>query len=292
MRQIAHRRLASPALVALMIASAPALATAQPPTSPARPPERITLSTPTVSVPIRTAGDRPIVDVMINGAGPFHLGVETGAPTLYLFSSAADKLHLRVPDPAAPGVTIADSIRIGGLRLDGVEVVLAGPSVLPGVLDGQLGLAVYRNLLMTVDFPRQELRFSRDSLPTPNGRDVLLLTRQGPIYSLRATAAHGTSIDLLLDTQGAATIALWADELPKVHVAGSPVTVGLLRSPAFRTIPKQMARLHDTVTIGRYRLVDPIVGVNSKRLPIGDGIIGIHTLKEFAVSLDQRHGRV
>src|SRR4051812_19907635 len=56
---------------------------------PPAPVGSVTLDKPVVEVPISAPGGRPIVEVMINGAGPFRLGIETGMPGVAIFPQTA-----------------------------------------------------------------------------------------------------------------------------------------------------------------------------------------------------------
>jgi hypothetical protein len=75
--------------------------------------------------------------------------------------------------------------------------------------------------------------------------------------------------------------------------AAPPVAVGMATSPAFGgSVPVFAARLAGDARLGRYVWRRPIVTTVSfpPALPI-DGVLGIHALRDFAVSLDQRTAR-
>jgi hypothetical protein len=238
-----------------------------------------------------TPGDRPIVNAFINGRGPFKLGVETGNPSaLTLYTDAVARLGPSAPDTSR-GTPRVDSIRIGGLTLRDVDVFVPGPSSLPTQLDGQLGLAAYEQLLITIDWPHHRLRFSHDTLSESDAGDVVHVSPVGPIVGIpiQLGSRAGTFI---LDSQGGVGLSINPASYPQLSLVDTPATVGLVRSPALGSIPRRMARLADSAEMAGHTLERPLVTLTA--LPTGlpaDGLIGIHTLKYFAVSLDQRSRR-
>jgi hypothetical protein len=187
----------------VLLVALSALASAQSPgPRRGRPPGRVELADSATEVSLATPGDRPIVDVWINGRGPFKLGVETGNPSaLTLYTDALWRLGTSAPDTSNNAIPHVDSVRAGGLTLRDVDVVIPGPSLLPTQLDGQLGLAAYAQLLITVDWPRRRLRFSRDTLPATNNTDIIPLAPIGPIIGIPLTlGTHAGTF--ILDTQG------------------------------------------------------------------------------------------
>jgi hypothetical protein len=86
----------------VLLVALSALASAQSPgPRRGRPPGRVELADSATEVSLATPGDRPIVDVWINGRGPFKLGVETGNPSaLTLYTDALRRLVPALPTRA------------------------------------------------------------------------------------------------------------------------------------------------------------------------------------------------
>jgi hypothetical protein len=259
---------------------------------PGRPPGKVELAPGGATVPMATPGDRPIVEAWINGRGPFKLGVETGnAWAVTLFTDALPRLGSTAPDTSNGAMPHVDSVRVGGLTLRDVDVAIPGPSSLPTQLDGQLGLAAYAELLVTIDFPRHRLGFSRDTLPTADSLNILPVQSVGPILGFPARLASSSGV-FILDTQGGVGVSV-NPSFPNLSLATPPITVGLVHSPAFGTIPRRMARLGGDLRIGRYTVQRPLVMIAAPPPGLSvDGLIGIHSLKYFRVALDQRTHRV
>ena len=114
------------------------------------------------------SGMRPMVYVTINGHGPLRMLIETGSRTSYLVPEQYAATFGR--DSARP----SDVYRIGDATLTGVTIRRNGRIGLPNV-DGLLGLDALYDAAITLDFLDGVMRFSRDTLPDANGRDVIRL---------------------------------------------------------------------------------------------------------------------
>jgi hypothetical protein len=67
-------------------------------------PDRLSLATPKISVPLTFVGGRPVVDVNINGKGPYRFIFDTGAAGTVMSNELAAELTTRFaarPDGAS-----------------------------------------------------------------------------------------------------------------------------------------------------------------------------------------------
>jgi membrane-associated protease RseP (regulator of RpoE activity) len=281
--------------VAIVVSAlTPILSHAQAPVPP-RTPDGTRLDTRVVTVPMSTPGDRPIIEATINGIGPIRLGVETGAPfALQIFPEVAEKLELTVADTAQPWRRAAQTVDIGGLHLSGVEVAVPNVSVLATVFDGLIGLAAYHDLLVTIDFPRKQLSFSRDTLPVANGKTILATSREaGGLLGIPVQLGAQT-MQLVIDTQGGTSISTGRATVIRAGTIGPIVQTGIAYSPALGgASPEYGARLRGDARIGQYTFPQPIVSIVEFRQQASvHGIVGVHALANFAIALDQRTRRV
>src|SRR5438270_7473927 len=144
-------------------------------------------STPIATVPMTFPGPMPIVEVMINGKGPFHFTIATGAQMqASVEASIISQLNLkpngqvRGGDPSGRNpivfdTVLVDSLSLGGLEFRDVTAISRPPRtapVLPGV-DGILGFGLFTDYLLTLDYPGKQLRLARGALPATNGADIL-----------------------------------------------------------------------------------------------------------------------
>ena len=133
-----------------------------------------------VEVPMQTGDGMPTVEVMINGQGPFLFGFDTGAQAgPRIDASLVQKLNLKstgqvqATDPSRRNVQTSetyklDSISIGSLRVTDITVASREfkNSPRPLKVDGLLGLNVFADYLVTLDFPAKNFGSRKGSYLT------------------------------------------------------------------------------------------------------------------------------
>ena len=110
-----------------------------------------------------------VVRAMINGKGPFHLVVDTGAPGLFLATEAAKKAGISV-DPKKYFSTMDELKLEGGPELNKLKIRVEDPFQLvgmnslglPGVkLDGLMGFSVLARYRITLDPTHKKMIWTR-----------------------------------------------------------------------------------------------------------------------------------
>jgi hypothetical protein len=247
----------------------------------------------TADIPLLRAqpGDRPAVEILINGKGPYLFLVETGAHIVAISSDLAARLEL--PHRGKSGMDErgyhVDSISLGGVAFEDLNVY-AMPAVTGMKIEGVLGLPFFENVLLTIDYPQSRLHLERGSLPAANGKDILELLRVEGFWGLPITLA-GQTFTAVLDTQNSG----WLN-IPPSAAAQLPLSelrvVGKARG-AFGETEVKSGRLTGDLTIGSCKFPEPFLGVLElppsfpNRPNVGNGV-----LKNFAVTLDQVNGRL
>jgi hypothetical protein len=148
------------------------------------------------------------VEVRINGQGPFHFGLDTGASQAFWinpqFASqlnlpVTSHTHIHVPnDPNAP---LADVLRIDDLEVAGYSfhhVIGVGFSKGQGVL----GIELFKDVVVTLDYPGDRLSVSDKSLPEADERHIFNYTEDKTIPVLRVMLG-GVPVEGYLDSGGA-----------------------------------------------------------------------------------------
>ncbi|HEY4321963.1 MAG TPA: retropepsin-like aspartic protease [Gemmatimonadales bacterium] len=246
------------------------------------------IEVPLVGQPGRNA--TAMVDVMVNGHGPYHFLVETGARVIGIAGRLADSLRLpRIGGPDTDREFHIDSITLGGGAFHDMPAE-ALPFDFPGI-DGVLGLPFYQGLLLTVDYPGHKVRLERDTLPAANGRDILALSRVADFWGIPINIG-GKAFVGVLDTQNSGSIGIPVSVAGQLTFDGGLRAVGKARG-AFGTIDVQGGQLSGNVVIGKYTIPTPFLTVTP--LPPdypNQPNIGTQVLDNFVVSLDQAHGRL
>jgi Aspartyl protease len=123
----------------------------------------------------------PIVQVQLNGQGPFLFAVDTGSPSCFVSTSVAEKLGLQLGDRVAvagPDVLASrsgvQSLQVGGVETKDVPVLVMDLPVLARanrgsttVLDGYLGDRFLRDYRVTVDYGSNVVLFEKAAASQP-----------------------------------------------------------------------------------------------------------------------------
>jgi predicted aspartyl protease len=255
-----------------------------------------------VEVPMQTGDGMPTVEVMLNGQGPFVFGFDTGAqagPRIDV--SLVEKLKLKstgqvqATDPSRRNVLTSetyklDSIVIGGLRLTDVTVASRNyqNSPRPLKVDGILGLNVFADYLVVLDFPAKKLRLEKGELPKADGAEVLDYKNEAGIAQVELSVGD-KKIKAHLDTGNAIGAFVFPTAFAeKLNFTGEPRVVGRARSATGDMEIKQV-QLKDVIKLGRHEFPDATIVYPA----LGDiGNIGLKTLSQFAITFDQRNERV
>lgn len=261
------------------------------------PPEKTVFTDP-VRLPFTFDGHLPVVEVKINGEGPFRFALDTGlAGQITIGRDLATKLKLekvgeaRTSDPSGQNPQTRDVVRMDSLELGGARFEGVSGTVRPGNLPerssaGILGYALFHELLLTLDYPKKELRLDRGALPEPNGKDVLaLVPRMIPAIEL---TIGGRTIVADIDAGSPAMLTLPLGVAKELPLKGEPRVVGKgsTISGPFEVFG---AELKGDVTIGPRTLHDPMIDM-VERFPRAN--LGHRFLRDFAVTFDAKNGRV
>lgn len=273
------------------------------PDAGAGPPERVELGSVPVVLPMSLPERQktPVIELAINGKGPFKFFLDTGAGVTVLNKDLAVELGLasigttKVGDPANPEAITADiytleRIDLGGARFYGVTVISWDRAALRqgDQPRGVLGMPLFANLLLTLDYPGNQIRFAPGELPPPDQQDVLAYKpSEGGIFLVPISVA-GTAMDVHLDSGSGGALMLPKSFTAQLPLAAEPVVIG-----RGRTVNSEFeilqAKLNGDIRIGSHSFPNPDVRFNDT-LPIGH--IGYGILQRFALTIDQRQHRL
>lgn len=241
-------------------------------------------------VPEARGGSSPMVDVMVNGHGPYHFLIETGARSIGVARRIADSIGLpRIGGPDNDPEFHVDSITLGGGSFQDLPAE-ALPFDFPGI-DGVLGLPAFQELLLTVDYGARRARFTRDTLPPANGTDILALSRVDDFWGLPITIA-GKPFIAVLDTQNDGSVGLPPSVADSLPFDGGLRVVGRARG-VFGVVDVRGGRLAGNIRIGAFTFPTPFLTVAQLPPDYPDRPnVGTEVLQNFVVSLDQVHGRL
>ena len=267
---------------------------------PVRPAHTLLAAGDTASAPLDLRMGQPIVEVTLNGKGPYRMFLDTGASTTVLDSTLAAELGLksegktRIGDPADPQAIEADrvtleSMRIGTAEFTGVPAVTWDRSALRPGPDrplGVVGLPVFHELLEAIDFPAATVRLTRGALAAKRS-DVVAFEYDNGVPLVPIDVA-GKKMKAHLDTGSPGLLSIPEKDSSQVRFDGPLRVVGRGRTVAgdvlFRGAP-----LDGSFQVGGATFDRPLVVLND-RLPTAN--VGSRALRDCVLTLDTAHQRL
>jgi hypothetical protein len=257
-----------------------------------------------VTVPMQDVEGRPIIDLKINGKGPYRFVLDTGATTTVVSDELSRELSLAPPAGVqvasvgggpAPAIVVIHDLRIGNAVLEGViAAVMPLGSLLKGenAPRGVLSAANFPGYLLTYDYPGKHISIKKGALESADSKSIFQYTEEQvlPTVPIRI-AGHDTQVHL--DTGSAFGLTLPVKFLTEVPLASQPKTSGRVRTGGGE-FPVSIARLNGTIELGRYKLDLDEVRFSDARPGPGPatGNIGYDVLRHFVVTLDSKNRRI
>ncbi len=245
----------------------------------------------------------PVIEMEVAGKGPFRFLVDTGTSGAFVLRRGiVEKLSAReigyamVGDASGVGMqrvplVLIDSARSGGLILRNIMTVAMEPSAdhaasIPDDLDGILGMELFRDHLLTIDYPGREIQIQKNPGRHPEA------TARTFDYSNNAIEISVTlgeePLEILVDSGHRGTVTLpvsHADRLPlsqPLRAIDSVATVS-------HTYSRKRSQLDGSLQLADYEVQDLPVVFSDEHTPklLGNGI-----LRYFMVTIDMRNSLI
>ena len=261
---------------------------------------RFDLAADSVSVPLALVDGRVLVDVMLDGKGPFPFVLDTGAHGSVMDLEFAREQGLSlggevmVGSPGGAGrpghMATIGTMAMGDLALHDVVCIAFDGLPFPRTDDSPRGVLSpysWSGLLITIDYPAQRLIFRRGALPEPDGKEVFGWKRREGLSEIAATVG-GIEVPLHLDSGASGGLSLPTALADQLTLDGPLVEVGFAKL-VDQVRPLRGQRIKGNFTIGRYTLENPLVDFVD--LAKGVGSVGGAVLAQFAITIDPENGR-
>ena len=264
-------------------------------------PQRLAMPAPTfrlegdsLVVPMESWQGRSVVQVMLDGRGPFPFVLDTGAHGTVVSKALADSLRLTVTGEAQVGSPLggtpvpAKIVSIERLTLGGtlqapvscmaIDMPMPGPGKHWGVLSPNQ----FPGLLIRWDFARQRIVFRRGSLPASDG--VQIFSYEGEMLPTIPVEVAGRRVLVHVDTGSSAGLMLPATLQDSLPLAGPPV-----EGRTARTVDREFklldAKLAGRAVVGGRSYTDPAIELNPAARV---GNLGGRMLRDFEITMDAR----
>jgi len=249
-------------------------------------------------IPFSQVDRRISIAATLNGQGPFHFILDTGASGQGRVDlEIARRLGLKsvgrviADDGTGLNAKVREEVRIDRLELPGAvfENLTFTASDYSWIhhgterrVDGILGFGLFEDLLLTIDYPEYTVELSRESL---SARDEHV-TRYNPSHGIcMAKATLGKhAVEVNIDTGSSAGLTLPESYTEKLRLRGKPRLTARGRR-ANNAFDVYSAKLEDDLLLAGHRLKGLEAGFVdiAPRLNIGYGI-----LRHYVLSFDQR----
>jgi len=245
------------------------------------------------SAPLDITHSRPYVMVLVNGKGPFRFVVDTGTGgQAFVTSELVDELGLpeagqiHLNDPSGQGgrkvpMVLIQSIEVAGVQFAGVKAAVHNLDFGDGSCQGLLGFVLFRNYLLTLDYPKRQMVLAQGNLAPDGGRSVLPFRMPDGIPIVSVAIGRKT-IDAQLDSGGAG-LSLPQELTSPLKFSSSSASLSNAQSLSTRFMIKG-ATLATDIRVGSYIFKRPFVEINPA-FPIAN--FGSVPMQNFALTFDQ-----
>lgn len=233
-------------------------------------------------IPLDLSTNRPIVEVKINGQGPYTFIFDTGSSTNVIDNALAETLGLKVvgEDPlrSQGNSTLvskryeASDISIVGASFSkkGTLNAIALRSMLP--VDGIIGGPFASDYLVTLDYPGSSLILEKAEL-NKNDAGVTEFLQKPRVINLHIDV-NGLAVETHLDTGNPGGFSLPYALKDELKYKQKPVRDGEVRTPV-ATYKKWRAQLEGEIRVGEVVYKDPNISLieGFEQANIGYGVI-------------------
>jgi hypothetical protein len=251
-----------------------------------------------VSFDLRTM--RPVIEVFINGEGPFKFVLDTGATQAMVSFDLAKRLALpeigtvMVTAPNAPGGVRAPlhhikELKLADLKFFGVKASAILDDNFQKMLqaDGVLSAQDFRGYLVTLDYRQRQLVIQPGRLPEADNKTVFDYTERHNIPGINLDVM-GKSTFFHLDSGSPFYIALPGSMLTTIEYERKPQLVGTAGT-IMGNFAVYYGKLTGDVTFGQHRIEKPSVEVLDK-MPYGN--LGYRFFRDYRVTFDYLAQRI
>ena len=252
---------------------------------------------PTIHVaPMAERYGKPYIMVTINGRGPYRFVIDTGTggdamvtPELARELGLPTVGQTTLSDPSGQGgrkapVVMIESLQFAGMDFPNVRAVSHPFFAEAGTCDGLLGFTLFRDFLLTLDFPNRQVVLSKGSLAPDGGKTVLPFRMPDgvPVASLKVDGLQ--PVEAQLDSGGGGLV-LPEKLAEHLKYDVSPVVFATGRSVSTR-FELKAAKLASDVKLGRYTFTHPVVEIHPA-FPLIN--FGSPPMQIFAITFDQKN---
>lgn len=265
-------------------------------TKPTRP-SRIDWNTTPASTWFEITSDKPVLLAKVDGAGPYRFALhstETVARIdddivrkLRLMPAGKEKTNSTDTDWHMPEVAHVSQLDVGGAALADLDFIVHDYDLDMRVYrryEGSLGLSVFSDALLTVDYPRERIVLEQGQLP-PTDEQEILDYRDDDGRAMVKVMFGDVPVEVALDTTSLATFVLPESLKGKIELTSE--TQGQDDGENGDGPAGESPRAKGIVRLGAHKLVQPPV-----RFEGDTALLGQLVLYHFAFTVDAKNHRI
>ena len=247
----------------------------------------------TVPISYRSRAN-PVIEVMVNGKGPYKFMFDTGAAgEARIDISLFEELNLSVTDSIMAGdgsgqntrwlpVTKLNTITIGSYTIRNPRAMVRNYNTKSGIdkIDGVLGLNFFEHVLLSLSFEKNQLNIRKAKLD-PKAKGIIPFTfdRGVPVISGKL---NNKKIDITFDLGNMGGLTFHENDIPKDIMSGEPKVVGRAQTVSNSFEIKEV-QLSVPVQIGELTFNNPMVTLNGM---IPHANAGVRFARQLNVTFD------
>jgi predicted aspartyl protease len=252
------------------------------------------------AIPIKKLAHLSIIEILINGQGPYEFIVDTGAGVTVIDKDLVTSLGLAVLGTTAVGSPMAEPMQVDSIHISSLTIGDVIIEDQPGVSmelqtvfdplqapDGILAAASLAGFLVTIDFPENIVIVRKGELPEADGRRVLEYSKDSTVPHIPISLA-GQQLYAAMDTGAPSPIVVPASTVPTLPLASKPAVTGQGRT-VDATFEIRSATLDGALTIGDVTIDSPTVAFSDRT---SQAHIGMGILLGFSVTIDCANRRL
>jgi predicted aspartyl protease len=211
-----------------------------------------------VELPLVGSPTLPLVEVQINGAGPYRLLIDLGSNVTLLRRNVVDASKGAVMvERSTSDIVHVDTIALGDARLE--DATVGSYDELD--VDGVLGYNVLQHASFTLDFPRQRLVLHRRALSEPDGKTIFpyKIEARMPFVTVRL---GGESLSVNLDTGASEWMTIPPDLQSRLRWQAPPAPGRMTSNNQTGDTRVLEGHLAGTLRFGELKIASPLIYVN------------------------------
>lgn len=244
------------------------------------------------------SGANPLIEVSINGKGPFKFMFDTGSPGLLKIDvETFNSLGLVTVDSVLAGdgsgansryfpTTVVDELELADFNIKNADAMVRNYNTRKGIdsIDGVIGLDFFKGYTLELNFENNQLVVSKSPLKVSDKNVIHFKLAESGVPSIETTLGD-VKIEPIFDTGNMGGLTLPSSLVTKEMMLSEPRTIGQARTVS-NTFEIKEVQLNNAFALGNVIFEKPVVVMNDVLPTIN---CGIRLLKQMNIVFDLKN---